>query len=1070
MVRTNPRAAVRRSIPLLLCLALALLLLIPAAAADGTPETPSMDPHNYVDRNTAVIYNNANGLPSSDANDIVQTSEGFIWIGSYSGLIRYDGKTFERMDSTTGLASVESLFVDSQDRLWIGTNDNGLALLVKDELRFWDEDDGFASTKIGSIQEDSDGSVYVGTTAGIMKITPDMQAHAIDDPKIANAYIETISLGSDGLLYGITNEDDFFVLRHGKLEKFIDHTETRIPGITCILADPDEPGALYFGTDGGKLYHGKLKDDVSAMQCWDASPLVDVIDIEKFGDQVWITSSNGIGVADGDGFHCLSELPMNSAVYSVTMDYEGNLWFASGRQGVMKVVPNRFINILPRFELDPRVVNTTCFYEGHLFIGSDDGLIVINKSERVNELPLTEAKTASGEDLGETDLIRLLDGVRIRSILRDSAGNLWISTWRGCGLLRYDGASVTAFTVEDGLPSNQLRAVAEREDGSIIAAVTGGVSVIEGDRVTRIYDKDDGIENLETLTVCAAPNGDIVVGSNGGGIYIINEDGVRCLGKKDGLASAIIMRVKYDPDEHVYWLVTSNSIGYMTEDYKITTIKKFPYSNNFDLYKNSKDEMWILSSNGIHIVPTEQLLANGGIDPVHYGLSNGLPFTSTSNSYSELMPDGSLYIAGTKGVVRVNIEDPLEDVRNLKQAVPFIEVDGTNIYPDAKGNYTIPRGARKITVYPFVFNYSLTDPQVSYRLEGFDREATVLNRKELGPVTYTNLPGGEYRFVMEVTDALGRESSALSVQIVKEKELYEYAWLYVVLCVIAVAALQYIVKSRVERRMLALEEAHREEAERERLIGELQMANRIQSSMLPHDFPPFPERTEFDLYAVMNPAREVGGDFYDYYLIDEDHLGLVIADVSGKGIPAALFMMVSKSMIKSFASVTTSPAAILSKVNDMICTNNRLDMFVTVWVGILQLSTGKLVAANAGHEYPVLKRADGRFELIKDRHGLVIGGMSGVPYTQYELQLAPGDKLFLHTDGVTEAGDSEHHMFGKERMLEALNTEPEASPEKLLKNVRQAVDAFVQDAEQFDDLTMLCVEYKGSRPDPNETP
>ena len=250
-------------------------------------------------------------------------------------------------------------------------------------------------------------------------------------------------------------------------------------------------------------------------------------------------------------------------------------------------------------------------------------------------------------------------------------------------------------------------------------------------------------------------------------------------------------------------------------------------------------------------------------------------------------------------------------------------------------------------------------------------------------------------------------------------------------------------------------------AEKQRISTELSLATRIQTAMLPHVFPPFPERTEFDIYASMNPAKEVGGDFYDFFLIDNDHLGLVMADVSGKGVPAALFMMASKIILQSCAMLGGSPAEILTKTNEAICSNNQEEMFVTVWLGILEISTGKLTAANAGHEYPVIRNAGGRFELFKDKHGFVIGGMSGAKYREYEIQMEPGSKLFLYTDGVPEATDVDKNMFGTERMVDALNTEPEASPEVILKNVRSAVDGFVKEAEQFDDLTMLCIEYRG---------
>ncbi|WP_167511402.1 SpoIIE family protein phosphatase [Pseudobutyrivibrio xylanivorans] len=248
-------------------------------------------------------------------------------------------------------------------------------------------------------------------------------------------------------------------------------------------------------------------------------------------------------------------------------------------------------------------------------------------------------------------------------------------------------------------------------------------------------------------------------------------------------------------------------------------------------------------------------------------------------------------------------------------------------------------------------------------------------------------------------------------------------------------------------------------AEKERIGTELTLATKIQLGMLPHDFPPFPDRDEFDIFATMTPARKVGGDFYDYFLIDEDHLGLVMADVSGKGIPAALFMMISKTILQSCAMLGKSAGETLTKANEALSANNQTDMFVTVWFGILEISSGKLTCANAGHEYPALKRADGAFELFKDKHGLVIGGMEGIRYKEYEILLNHGDKIFLYTDGVPEATDADVKMYGTSRMIEALNQNPDASPQDIVTIVHNDVNAFVKEAEQFDDLTMMCVEY-----------
>ncbi len=256
-------------------------------------------------------------------------------------------------------------------------------------------------------------------------------------------------------------------------------------------------------------------------------------------------------------------------------------------------------------------------------------------------------------------------------------------------------------------------------------------------------------------------------------------------------------------------------------------------------------------------------------------------------------------------------------------------------------------------------------------------------------------------------------------------------------------------------------------AEKERIGAELNVATQIQADMLPRIFPAFPGREEFEIYASMTPAKEVGGDFYDFFLVDDDHLALVIADVSGKGVPAALFMVIAKTLLKNAAQTGLSPKDVLEKVNNQLCENNEAEMFVTAWLGIYEISTGKLTAANAGHEYPALRHGDGTFELVHDRHGFVLAGMENSRYREYELTLAEGDTLFVYTDGVAEATDAQNVLYGTDRMLNALNESGSGHPETLLHAVKEDIDRFVGEAPQFDDITMLsllrCPVTKDSR-------
>ena len=245
--------------------------------------------------------------------------------------------------------------------------------------------------------------------------------------------------------------------------------------------------------------------------------------------------------------------------------------------------------------------------------------------------------------------------------------------------------------------------------------------------------------------------------------------------------------------------------------------------------------------------------------------------------------------------------------------------------------------------------------------------------------------------------------------------------------------------------------------ENERVGTELKLAKSIQESALTNEFP---DCDEYSIFASMNPAKEVGGDFYDFYLIDENHLVLTIADVSGKGVPAALFMMITKVLLSSATINYKTPSEILTSINDQISKKNTTNMFITIWLGILDLRTGKLVYSNAGHEDPVIYRKGADFKIEKTTHGIVVGAFENYKYKDNEITLKKGDKLFLYTDGVPEATNNKNEMFGLDRMVNSLNNNFDKDMESLLKNVKKDVDEFVDGAVQFDDLTMLGLEYK----------
>ena len=1033
-------------------------LVLPINASGNSNIQLKVDPITNDGDYSAVLYNNRNGLPTSEANAISQTDDGFIWIGSYAGLIRYDGKVFERIDADTPISNVRCLFRDSHNRLWIGTSDAGFLMLENGRFRRWGKADGLESLYIRCFAEDADGYIYVGTTSGIAVFDPEMDFSAENSVWITGA-IQNLRRGGDGHVYALNRSGDLALYDKGEQVIMMSSEDCPVKNINCILPDYKRPGWFWLGATGSIVYYGEASKAFQDAQVLDLGELADPECLEEIDGQIWVCARNGIGRLDENGIALLEDVPMDNSVQHVMTDYQGNMWFTSTRQGVMKVVPNRFEDLFARWEMSPQVINSTCLYDSMLFLATDEGLIAMQDDEAVDSIPLTKASTASGKTIKEKDLLAYLDKTRIRSVMRDSRGNLWISAWNGEGLTRYAEGEMVVFTPEDGMASAKCRAISECEDGSILVAQSGGLSVIRDGCVAAVYGQEEGLTNEGVLTVTEGFDGEYVLGTDGGGLFIINTNGITHIGSEDGLGSDVVMRVSRSHWEDVIWIVTGNSLAYLTPDHQLTTIRKFPYANNYDLYENRKGELWVLSSNGIYVAPVEQILENNVIDTVHYDINNGLAYVATANSYSELTDAGDLFIAGTSGVTRVNIEAFFETDVDLKMTVPFVDADGLRVWPDTDGEYTIPSSTHKLTVSAFVFNYTPLNPKVSYYLEGFDNTPVTVNRNSLTPVDYTNLRGGIYHFRMSLDDGTGSGKNSLSVMIRKELKFYEKLWFWIVTVIIALLIDMWVIRLILKRQARLIVQRK----DQERIAGDLRLASEIQTSALPRNAFSVSEEKRFDLYTSMTPAKEVGGDFYDYFLVDDDHLAMVIADVSGKGIPAALFMMVSKALIKNQLMTGLTPAEALANVNLQLCENNDSTMFVTVWAAVLEISSGKGLACNAGHENPGFRQAGGQFVLVEYKHNVSLGVSKKAKYANRPFEMKPGESLFVYTDGVPEALDSDEQMFGMKRLERALNIEPDGTSETLINNVKASVKDFANGEEQFDDITMLAFKYYGDQ-------
>ncbi|MBO4901232.1 MAG: HD domain-containing protein [Lachnospiraceae bacterium] len=749
---------------------------------------------------TAILYDSSNGLPTSEANAIVQSADGFIWIGGYSGLIRYDGTNFQRFDSSTGISSVFSLYVDSKDRVWIGTNENGIAYYDHGEIHVYGRVEGLKSYSIRDMVEDRDGNILIATTEGLAYVKKDdLTIHVIDDPQVNLEYITALKKDDYKNVYGLTLDGAVFTVENLRISAFYDSNAFGNYQVNSLYPDPKEPGIVYMGTTGSEIYTANMNNTLEITARRSTAPLKNITDMIIAHGLKWVCATNGLGYFDEHGqLRQLNDIPMNNSVGHIRTDHEGNMWFTSTRQGVLKLVPDRFTDLSSLIGLESMVINTTCLSGAELYLGTDSGLKVVNT--KTNNLIFNK-------------LCEYVDGVRIRCIIKDATGRLWLATHGDLGLVCYDpeSGSITCFNENNGLDSTRVRDVIQCSNGAIAAATGNGVYLIENNTVTAHYGHEHGINTTEILSVEQGPDGRLYLGSDGDGIYIVDGNKVTRIGYDDGLTSEVVMRIKWDEERKVFWLITSNSIEYL-KDGNLTAITNFPYSNNYDIFFDERGYAWILSSNGVYITKADQLLANQSIDYSFYNTKSGLPYVATGNSRSCVDERGNLYIAGTTGVSMVNINS--DTLRNdaLMLSIPSVEVDGKKMLVGENGTVSLPAGSKRLDINAYVLTYGLANPRISYYLQGFDQEPIRTTKQEMPVISYTNLDGGTYTFHLDVLNAkTGETDKSATITITKESSPYEHVGFWIALMVVSVFVLTTVIWQRFQKRAEAYQKKQEED-------------------------------------------------------------------------------------------------------------------------------------------------------------------------------------------------------------------------------------------------------------------
>lgn len=1025
-----------RPLSWLLSLLLLLCLILPSAASEA-PAAQKRD---------AILYDADNGMPFSEALSLAQTPDGFVYVGCYGGLLRYDGRTFERLDN---IFTAEDLLADAAGRLWVAAD--GAFCYENGSFRRYTTEDGLPSNAVRGLAEDARGSVYFATASGLAWMDTTGRFHTLADARLGSLPIADVCAAEPETVYGCTDGGAVFRVQNGAVTAFRDGSELSV-FVTCLYPDAAHPGKVYLGTAEGTLLYGDPAAPPSELRSIETPELGEIRAMRFADGALWICAENGIAWLDDSGeAQALRHVPMTEDVCDVICDHEGNLWFASSRQGVLKLSSAIFSDISGSVDgFGSRVVNSTWYRDGLLYVGTDTGLLVLDETLQKTQAPVLE----------------LLGQARVRAIKGDRQGNIWFCSFDANALvcLKPDG-ELLVWNKENGLLSNYCRTIYERQDGTLALSVSGGVQIFQDFEIVRTIGSSDGLVNSTVLSICEDRDGTLYLGTNGDGVYVADDDGAAPFPGFCDLSSGVVLMIKDDPTRDRLWILTSNAVAVL-QDGAIRTETRFPMAHIYDILFSDGGDLWLMAANAVFVIPKDQVDSRTPAAAyLSYGASSGISHMTTPNSRNCVTPEGIAYVACTDGILSLDVNRMRNDAVRLRFAVPYVEIDGKRIFPDETGTLTVPASAKRVTLHCFALSYAQADPELSYWLEGFDAHPYHTVRSALSPVSYTNLPGGSYTFRMTQGSVADPEAgSVFQLRLVKEPTLRESPWFWVL------AAAAFLLLAALLTWFLLHHQAVKaaRKRENERIAKELQTAATLQAELLPNVFPAFPERNDFELYASMEPAKEVGGDFYDYFLINEDHLVLVMADISGKGIPAALFMMLSRTLLKSAAQMGMRPSQVLREVNAQLCENNKNNMFVTVWLGILELSTGKLVYADAGHERPFLYHA-GSWQCLKKHDGVALALMEpdmieleeDPPFVDQALTLSPGDVLLQYTDGVTEAINQKQELFGLERLQQTLDR-ADPAPQPLLGELRAALKRFAGAEPQFDDITMLAVRYWGA--------
>ena len=724
-----------------------------------------------------VNYGADDGLLTSEVNAVAQTRDGYLWVGTYAGLYKYNGIKFSEAKIDSRIRNVTSLFVDSGGKLWIGTNDSGAFCYdpETEEVASYSTSNGLSADSIRSICEDKNGNIYLGTVMSVSRIDPLGTVKSFTEWK---EIFHVVSLDSleDGSIVGVTNTGKLFIARSGLL---IDTKEyDRSGSIYYLAAACSSSKKILVTTSENEIIEYEVNGDTLCKRRVISTDEHKYFSNIRYSDQYhgfFYCGEYGFGYIDESTGKVsdMTEFGFRGSVCDVCVDDQGNIWFASNKLGILKCSHTPFRYLFYQTGVEETVANAVCESDGLLYVGTDTGMSIIN---------IRSHETVFRPWLKE------LENVRVRNLMKDSKGNLWISTYSSSGLIKVDpSGQLTYFNEENGnLPTGKIRSTIELSDGRILVSSNMGLAFVKDDEVVATLGEKDGLNNQFILHTFEREDGSILVASDGDGIYIIKNDRVAGhISTSEGLNSSVVLRIVKGSSGYFY--VTSNAI-YYDDGTGIRALKNFPYSNNYDILISEDGMCWITSSAGLYVVPEKTLIEDGEYTCTLLNMDWGLNTTFTANSWN-LLSGETLYLCCTTGVRVISTNDYSLRDSHYQIHLESLTYDNTTLH-DSDGKFIIPATNGRISFHLAVNNYTLSNPLIHYYLEGANDSGITCHQSEITPLEFTNLGYGSYKLhvqvINETTGDIDREEIfSIEKKAMMNERIYFQLYLLFVIALLA---------------------------------------------------------------------------------------------------------------------------------------------------------------------------------------------------------------------------------------------------------------------------------------------